>query len=168
MASEPFLIAALSDVIGSLSRRGVEYALAGGWAYSALVEPRATTDVDLLILLQDPSPGKIAELFSSVFESIVPHSAPVSFKDILIWRVVGIRNNRESIVDPLLARSDFLRNVLARKKTIDFLGMALPIITVILKTIAGLLQDHADIERIRQRQSVLGLHPSLENEAAAS
>ena len=44
MAAEPILIQALSDLIAEFNRRGVPYALAGGWAYSALVEPRATTE----------------------------------------------------------------------------------------------------------------------------
>jgi len=51
MASESILISALSDLVTDFNRRGVSYALAGGWAYSALVEPRATTDIDLPMLL---------------------------------------------------------------------------------------------------------------------
>ena len=45
MASESILVQALSDLITDFNSRGVAYALAGGWAYSALVEPRATTDI---------------------------------------------------------------------------------------------------------------------------
>jgi hypothetical protein len=55
MASEPILVQALSDLITDFNRRGVAYAFAGGWAYSALVELRATTDIDLLIFLEQPS-----------------------------------------------------------------------------------------------------------------
>ena len=36
MAAEPILIRAFSDLITDFNRRGVAYALAGGWAYSAL------------------------------------------------------------------------------------------------------------------------------------
>jgi len=75
VASEPILITVLTD-----------YALAGGLAYGALVEPRATTDVDLLILIDKPTPEKIAALFSSTFESLVPHPSPMEFKDLSIWR----------------------------------------------------------------------------------
>lgn len=56
MASEPFLITVLADVIRSLNEQGADYALAGGLAYGALVEARATTDLDLLILLENPAP----------------------------------------------------------------------------------------------------------------
>lgn len=155
MASESFLIAALTDVIRSLNERGADYALAGGLAYGALVEPRATTDVDLLILLDDPSPAKIAALFQPAFDSVVTHPGPMAFKSLSVWRVVGVRDEREIIVDLLLAQSDFLRLALKRKQTVDFLGSALPIVTledlILLKALAGRLQDRADLEKITQR-----------------
>ncbi|MDF0676272.1 MAG: hypothetical protein P0120_18330 [Nitrospira sp.] len=47
MAEEPLLAQALSTIISEFNRCGIQYALAGGWAYSALVEPRATTDIDV-------------------------------------------------------------------------------------------------------------------------
>ena len=155
MASEPFLIAVLTDIIRGLNAQRVDYALAGGFAYSALVEPRATTDLDLLVLLEDPSPEKLVGLFRPVFDAVLPHPAPMVFKRMSIWRVVGTRGGREAIVDLLLAQSDFHRKVLERKREVDFLGLMLPIVTiedlVLLKAMAGRLQDLADLERIKQQ-----------------
>jgi hypothetical protein len=37
----------LSTLITDCNRCGTQYALTGGWAYRALVKPRATTDIDL-------------------------------------------------------------------------------------------------------------------------
>jgi hypothetical protein len=125
VASEPFLIPILSDVVRCLNRQSVEYALVGGLAYSALVEARATTDVDLLVLLDNPSVERIAGLFGGVFDSLVLDPVPMAFKGISVWRIVGIRDEREVIVDLLLAQSDFLRQALARKRIVDFLGLAL-------------------------------------------
>ena len=51
MAPESFLAGALSDIIRHLNDQSTNYALAGGWAFSALVEPRATTDIDALEML---------------------------------------------------------------------------------------------------------------------
>lgn len=155
MASEPFLITVLANVIRGLNDRGADYALAGGLAYGALVEPRATTDVDLLILLDEAAPEKIAALFSAAFDSVVPHPGPMDFRGLSIWRVVGIRGGKEVVVDLLLAQSAFLRMALERKRTVEFQGLALPIVTledlVILKAMAGRLQDLADLEKIKQR-----------------
>lgn len=155
MAPESFLITTLKEVIRTLNEQRRDYALAGGLAFSALVEPRATTDVDLLILLEATSPDQIAMLFSGVFDFVVPHQAPMLFKHVSIWRVAGIKQERETIVDLLLAQSEFHRLALARKLTIDFQGVALPIVIledlIILKAMAGRLQDLADLEMIRQR-----------------
>lgn len=158
MAAEPFLIEVLADVARELHRQGVDYALAGGLAYSALVEPRATTGLDLLMLLPHPSPAALREVFSSVFEAVLPHDSPVTFKSVSIWRSVAIRAQREIILDCLLAETEFLQHVLSRKRVVDFLGMALPIVTVedliLLKTLAGRLQDLADLENIRRAPHV--------------
>jgi predicted nucleotidyltransferase len=155
VATEPFLITTLSKVVRTLNERRVDYALAGGLAYSALVEPRATTDVDLLILLEATNPDQIAVLFTGVFDSVVPHQTPMPFKGVSIWRVVGINEEREAIVDLLLAQSEFHRQALTRKRTVDFQGLALPIVTledlIILKAMAGRLQDLADIDHIKQQ-----------------
>mgnify|MGYP001568392841 CR=1 FL=1 len=159
MAPEPILISALSDLVTDFNRRGVSYALAGGWAYSALVEPRATTDIDLLILLEQPSREQVQLLVSSLFDSTVIHPAPMVFQGISIWRVVGIRSDQEVIVDLLLADSAYLQTALARARAIPFGALLVPILTledlVILKTLAGRLQDRADLEKICARQADL-------------
>jgi predicted nucleotidyltransferase len=159
MASEPILVQALSDLITDFNHRGVAYALAGGWAYSALVEPRATTDIDLLILLEQPSREQVELLTSSLFESTVIHPAPMVFQGISIWRIVGIRSGQEVVVDLLLANSVYLRAALARTRAIPFGSLLIPILTledlVILKILAGRLQDRADLEKIRARQADL-------------
>ncbi|MEI8015622.1 MAG: hypothetical protein WCH20_12395 [Nitrospira sp.] len=159
MASEPILVHALSDLVTEFNRRGVSYALAGGWAYSALVEPRATTDIDLLILLEQPSREHLQALVSALFDSTVIHPAPMVFQGISIWRIVGIRSDQEVIVDLLLADSEYLRTALARTRPVPFGALLVPILTledlVILKTLAGRLQDRADLEKIRAHQADL-------------
>ncbi len=159
MASESFLIRALSDIISSLNRRGIEYALAGGWAYSALVEPRATTDIDLLILIKHPSREAISDLLSPLFSSVIVHQAPIALKGISIWRAVGISQDQEVVVDLLLADSEYLRQALCRRQTVEFDDLPVAILTledlIILKTLAGRLQDQADLGRIESRKGDL-------------
>jgi hypothetical protein len=69
MAAESFLVQTFSSLIDDFNRRGLNYALAGGWAYSALVEPRATTDIDLLMLIEQPSREGFHSLLSPQFDS---------------------------------------------------------------------------------------------------
>ena len=79
----------------------------------------------------------------------------MKLKSVSVWRLVGVRQGNDLVLDLLLADSEFLRQVLARKQTVSFHGLALPIITledlILLKAIAGRLQDKADLERIRER-----------------
>lgn len=156
MAAESFLVQTLSTLIEDFNRRGLNYALAGGWAYSALVEPRATTDIDLLMLIEQPSREGIHSLLSPQFDSTVVHPAPMVFQGISIWRCVGIRGDQEVVVDLLLADSAYLRTALTRRRMVAFGSLQVPILTledlILLKTLAGRLQDQADLEKIRARQ----------------
>lgn len=153
--ADTFLGRALSDVISHLSGQGVPFALAGGWAYSALVEPRATTDIDLLILIEHPSPESIRPMCAALFGSLVVDPRPTVFKGITIWRLVGQRHAQEVVVDLLLAHTDFLRHALSRRCTIELDDLPVPILTVedliVLKVLANRLQDQADLEKIRTR-----------------
>jgi hypothetical protein len=157
MAAEPFLAEALSDLVADFNRRRVEYALAGGWAYSALVEPRATTDIDLLILVKQPSREAIQKLLSPVFGTTVVHPSPMQLRGISIWRSVGMCDGHEVVVDLLLADSDFLRIALGRRQTAALGSLSVPILTledlILLKTLAGRLQDQADLEKIEARKA---------------
>ncbi|MBX3350047.1 MAG: nucleotidyltransferase [Nitrospira sp.] len=159
MAAESFLAQSLSTLITDFNRRGIEYALAGGWAYSALVEPRATTDIDILLLMEQPSRDQLQSLLSSLFDSTIVHPAAMVFRGISIWRCVGILKNQEVVIDVLLADSEYLRTVLARRRQVSLGEVSVPIVTVedliVLKTLAGRLQDQADLEKIKLRQDDL-------------
>lgn len=159
MAAESVLVQTLTTLITEFNQRGFNYALAGGWAYSALVEPRATTDIDLLMLVEQPSRERIHSLVSPLFDSTVVHPAPMVFQGMSIWRCVGIRREQEVVIDLLLANSEYLRSALARRRMVAFGTLRVPILTiedlVVLKTLAGRLQDQADLENIRARQGEL-------------
>ena len=159
MAEESLLARTLSSLITDFNRRGIQYALAGGWAYSALVEPRATTDIAVLLLLEQPSRDRLQALLSPLFDSTIVHPAAMVFHGISIWRCVGVLNNQEVVIDMLLADSEYLRTALSRRRQILLGAVPVSILTledlILLKTLAGRLQDQADLEKIRLRQDEL-------------
>lgn len=159
MAEESLLAQTLSTLIANFNRRGIQYALAGGWAYSALVEPRATTDIDVLLLLEQPSRDRVQSLLSSLFDSTIVHPAAMVLHGISIWRCVGVLKNQEVVVDILLADSEYLQTALSRRRQILLGDLPVSILTIedliLLKTLAGRLQDQADLEKIRLRQDEL-------------
>jgi predicted nucleotidyltransferase len=83
------------------------------------------------------------------------------FQGISIWRTVGIRDDQEVVVDFILADSEYLRTALVRRRLVAFGSLQVPILTVedliVLKALAGRLQDQADLEKIRARQDELGV-----------
>jgi len=83
------------------------------------------------------------------------------FQGISIWRTVGIRDDQEVVVDLILADSEYLRTALARRRLVAFGSLSEPILTVedliVLKTLAGRLQDQPDLEKIRARQKEPGV-----------
>jgi len=157
MDDREFLTAALTRVIASLSQRGFDFALAGGLAYSALVEPRATVDMDLLVLAGEDDLPALQEVLGHCFDSVLPHKEVMAFERARIWRALGITGNREFLVDFLLADTAYHRAALARKQIVDFQGTALPIVTiedlVLLKALASRPQDAVDITNIQTAYS---------------
>lgn len=63
------------------------------------------------------------------------------------------------MIDLLLAESEFLQHALSRTQSIDFFGQNVPILAledlIVMKECTGRLQDRADLEKIRQRQTEL-------------
>jgi hypothetical protein len=159
MAVESLLAEAVADLLADFNRRNVQYALAGGWAFSALIEPRATTDIDVLILLDRPSSESIHSLLAPLFESLIVHPTPMRMHGISMWRTVGVRRQKEIIVDFLLADSEFLRSALARKRQTPLRGEMISVVALedlmLLKMLAGRLQDLADLEKIDSRKTDL-------------
>ena len=152
MGSHETFTAAVKHVLQVFQECQITYALAGGLAYSALVEPRATLDLDFLILLPNEAIRDFWRRLENHFESLLVHQAPMQFARATIWRAVSFQNGRELILDFLLADSPFHQNALQRALTLDFLGSTLKVVTledlVLLKKCANRPQDLADLAKI--------------------
>ena len=157
MDDKSFLTDSLERVADALRNAGVDYALAGGLAFSALVEPRATVDIDLLVLCGDSDQGALARALAPLFDALIPHQTPMVFAKASIWRVVGIKGQRELLIGFLMGDSDFHRQALRRKLIVDFHGHKVPIVTLedlyLLKHLAGRPQDIVDIGAIERKRA---------------
>jgi predicted nucleotidyltransferase len=152
MGAKESLIDDLLKVMDILKENQIDYALMGGLAFSLLIEPRATMDIDLVIMAKEIEMKNLIRKFEFKFKSIIPHEKPMIFNKIKIWRIVCKTNNHESIIDFILADSEYLKNVLKRSIVINFKGYNLKIISledlIILKSISGGDQDKADLQKI--------------------
>ena len=160
------LIDHLRNILQVLQRLRINYALAGGLAFSALIEPRATVDIDLLVLFEHTSVHALFHALESAFDALLVHDAPMPFRGITIWRAVGFKHQREIILDLLLAASEFHRQALQRAIALDFMGMEIRVVTcedlILLKKCAYRDQDIVDITRIYQR-----FHDEIDHEYIA-
>jgi len=146
------LVEHLKIIVKLLNEHEIDYALAGGLAFSALVEPRATMDIDLLLTIKEAELQGFFKVLEEKVESLIPHQESMQFNLIKIWRVVSLTNNLEIIVDFLIAESKFHESVIKRAIEIDFFETKLKIITledmILLKNCAKRAQDIADLEKI--------------------
>lgn len=146
------LINHLKKIVKFLNKQKIDYALAGGLAFSALVEPRATMDIDIIIMIKEEQLSDLTNLLEDEFESIIAHKEPTHFNLITIWRVINIIDDREMIFDFILAESKYHKNVIERAIEIDFYESKLKVITledlILLKNCAKRTQDIADLDKI--------------------
>ena len=143
----------LTTLCGVLEKTGTPYALAGGLAYSALVEPRATMDIDVLVILDEVKLRNVVGEIEKRYDSVVVHREPMLFNSTRIWRMVCVSAGVEFILDFILADSEFLRQALGRAKPVEHAGARIFILAIedlyIMKTIASRPRDIADIDNIK-------------------
>ena len=83
----------------------------------------------------------------------------ITLKGVSTWRCTGVRNKQEIVVDVLLADSVFLRSALARRQRITLGTQEVATLALedlmLMKMVAGRLQDLADLEKIEQNKERL-------------
>lgn len=145
----PDLYAELLDVAEGLRAASIEAALVGGLAYSIYVQPRATEDLDFLILPEDWE-GCIAALASRGWRNF---SGPIDLKKIRIRRLTKIVNEEVIVCDFLLADGE-LRGELGKGSRFKIgdgeIFLAQPELIVELKRRRMSEKDRGDIEGLEK------------------
>lgn len=147
----PTLLDEFTNITNALNEREIEYAVCGGWAMAILGFPRATIDIDLLILSDDlDEVWRIANNFGYDVEGL-----PLHFHDgkIEIRRISKIDKATKSLITiDFLLVTEALKGVWQSRKNFRWnRGTVFSVSKeglIFMKTISGRLQDLADIERI--------------------
>lgn len=137
-------------ITGALNDAGIEYAVCGGWAMAIHGLPRATMDIDLLILARDLDRVLgVAKANGFDIEGL-----PLHF-DIEIRRVSKIERELKQLItlDLLLVTEDEQELWKDRQK-ISWREGETSVVSreslIKMKLLAGRTQDLADIERLRE------------------
>lgn len=139
------------NITNALNERKIDYAVCGGWAMAILGLPRATVDIDLLILSEDLTEvWQIAQNFDYDVEGV-----PLHFHDgkIEIRRISKIDKATKSLITlDFLLVTDALKKVWETRKMFEWNRGIVACVSkeglIFLKKISGRLQDLADIERL--------------------
>ena len=146
------LLQEFTNIISALNEREIDYAVCGGWAMAILGFPRATVDIDLLILSENLTDvWKIAESFGYDVEGL-----PLHFHDgaIEIRRISKVDKEIKLLftIDFLLV-TEALKEVWQTREKFEWEeGNVFSVSQeglIFMKEISGRFQDLADIERLK-------------------
>jgi len=143
----------LTRVINAFKQDNIVFALAGGFAFSIHVIPRATVDIDFVIFSID-NLVKIEKSLKKVYGTLIPHRNPIKAGDFEVWRFIGI-DNEETIIDILITiNSEFTENAARRVTLLDYNNTNIPVLSIediyIMKKKSIRFQDINDCEMIEK------------------
>lgn len=134
----------------ALNEAGIEYAVCGGWAMAIHGLPRATMDIDLLVLADDVDKvWRIAQEIGYDVEGL-----PLHF-DIEIRRISKIDSESKKLITlDLLLVEDRIADVWANREEVKWREGSTWVVSkdglVKMKLLAGRKQDLADIDKLRE------------------
>ena len=149
------LVDELNQLVITLEREGIEYAVCGGLAMAVHGFARATLDIDVLIL-----PESLEQAYKVGKESGYDiRGLDISFKEraVEIRRISKIDDEGEVLSLDLLLVTHFVEDVWITRERVAFAGKELTVVSrdglIKMKKLAGRPQDIADIERLENEES---------------
>ncbi len=145
------LLEEFTNLTNALNERQIDYAVCGGWSMAILGFPRATVDIDLLILAENlDEVWKIAQDFGYNIEGM-----PLHFHGgkIEIRRISKVDKETKTLITiDFLLVTDAITEVWQNRKAFKWNHGTVHSVSkdglIFLKQISGRLQDLADIERL--------------------
>jgi len=143
------LFAELMALTKALDERSVDYALVGGLAVAVWGAPRATKDIDLLILPSAIDRAKEA----AAHLGFVLAAGPIRFRDgVHLERVSRVREGQLLTIDFMLVNEN-LMSAWESRKTLSTTEGAVSVISrdslIAMKLAAARPQDIADVEKLQ-------------------
>ena len=151
------LISVLVKVADTLNNLKIKYCLIGGLAVSMLTKPRATEDVDFLILLDSSKRESLIKELNNRLD-IIQNKEPFVFKNATIWRLVVKEKHSDDydfvILDFLLAEKSEHKSALDSPLDILIMDTSVKVINIKnlinIKKLAGRRIDQIDIEELNK------------------
>ena len=150
------LYSEFKQIIDALNREGVEYALCGGMAMAVYDLPRATMDIDLIVLVEDLE--KTKNLAKECGYTIDTGAIPIPAAGSEIYRMAKMAGEDEEpfVLDLLLAKGA-LCNVWDDRREMEWDGDRLSVVSreglVKMKRLRGSRKDQDDIDFLTNNEN---------------
>ncbi len=123
------LDSSLTKITNAFRNDNIIFALAGGFAFSIHIIPRATVDIDFVIFTND-NKIKIESSLKRLFSSLIPHKTPIKAGNFEVWRFIGI-DDEETVIDILISTdSEFTKNAAERITYLEYNDTTIPILSI--------------------------------------
>ncbi len=157
MVNSNELSVGLKNICEILNTNEIPYCLVGGLAVSMLAAPRATEDIDLMVLLNDDQKANIASLLENKFQ-IIQNKELFTVQQTTIWRFIlkdkTINTESLLILDFILADNDIYKNSISEAIDIELNGTKIYVVTpenlISIKKLSNRGKDKLDIEALKK------------------
>ena len=151
------LIETLKRFCLDFNKADIKFCLIGGLAVGILAKPRATEDIDLLVLIDKEDKEILASLLRDNFEVIQDHDLMV-FKQATIWRLVVkdvfTNDNGLVIIALVFADNEIYRKAVLDVITIQIDEVDIPVVKpenlIKIKKLSNRPRDLLDIQDIQE------------------
>ena len=135
--------------------KGIIIALAGGFAYSLYCGPRATVDLDFVVLT-DKDLHAFEGMLKRNFPSVYRNLETIHYPLVTINRFLLMEGDEETVLDLLIVNdSDYGKSVFSRTRIIEYDDTKIPVVSpedlIILKKKSSREQDRLDARRLVER-----------------
>jgi len=155
------IIETLKRVCRCFTEAGITFCLVGGLAVSMLAKPRATEDIDFLVLLEEQELSRLADLLGTC-TTIVDKPALMRFANATIQRFIVqdpcVPDAGLLVVDFLLANTEIYRKVLDDVVVVAIDGTPVPVPRrdhlIAIKKLSSRPQDLIDIASLQETEDI--------------
>ena len=151
------LLSALTSISKILNDLNIKYCLIGGLAVGILAKPRATEDIDFLVLINNEEKTKLLEKLEETFNVIQNHK-PIILNKTRIWRIIlnpkGSEGYEFIVLDFIISDNDTYNNALNDVISVKIDNININVVSpehlIKIKEISGRPKDLLDIEELRR------------------
>jgi hypothetical protein len=144
---------AVVDIAAALESLRIDYMIVGGIANAILGEPRATIDVDVTVVVENPALSAAIAGLGLLFKTAVPD--PDAF--VRRTRVLPLDTADGIRIDVIFALLSFEREAVRRATTVMFGRRGVRVVTaedlLLMKMISDRPRDLADAEALTRRRA---------------